>query len=109
MDYEPLSEIVTFPPSSGFATQCQDVILLDDDLEEEDETFLVQISDSVCQIAQPEATVTIVDDGKALYYLYSTIIHYQLSFSLMQKNIIVFSGQMFLCFRLHAAQIPYDV
>ena len=68
VDYESLSATVTFPPSGGFAVQCQNVTLLDDDLEEEEETFQVQISDSDCQIAQPEATVTIVDDGTVIIY-----------------------------------------
>ena len=63
VDYEPFSEVVTFPSSSGAGMQCRDVTLVDDNSEENDETFLVQISDSSCQLIQTEATVTIIDDG----------------------------------------------
>ena len=64
MDYEPLSATVMFLSSSGLSpVQCQNVTLLDDDTEEDDETFQVQISSTDCVLAQPEATVTIIDDG----------------------------------------------
>lgn len=64
MDYEPLSTTVMFLSSSGLnPVQCQNVTLLDDDTEEDDETFQVQISSSDCVLVQPEATVTVIDDG----------------------------------------------
>lgn len=64
VDYEPLSATVMFSSSSGLnPIQCQNVTLLDDEIDEEDETFQVQISNSDCIIGQSEATVTIVDDG----------------------------------------------
>ena len=74
MDYEPLSATVMFLSSSGLnPMQCQNVTLLDDDTEEDGETFQVQISSSDCILAQTEATVTIIDDG--MYYLtFSTIV-----------------------------------
>ena len=68
VDYESLSATVTFPPSGGSAVQCQNVTLLDDNLEEGDETFQVEISDSDCQILGMASTVTIVDDGTMLIY-----------------------------------------
>ena len=73
MDYEPLSATVMFLSSSGLSpVQCQNVTLLDDDTEEDDETFQVQISSSDCILAQLEATVTIIDDGT--YYLTFSVI-----------------------------------
>ncbi len=65
MDYEPLSATVMFLSSSGLnPVQCQNVTLLDDDTEEDDETFEVQITSSDCiLLGQPQGTVTIVDDG----------------------------------------------
>jgi hypothetical protein len=64
MDYEPLSATVMFLSSSGLnPVQCQNVTLLDDDTEEDDETFDVQITSSDCILAQTQGTVTIVDDG----------------------------------------------
>ena len=56
-----------FLSSSGLnPVQCQNVTLIDDDVEENEETFQIQISSSDCLLAQEEATVTIVDDGMTL-------------------------------------------
>ena len=63
VDYAPFSELVTFPASTSVGMQCRDVTLLDDNVEEDDETFQVQIRDSVCQLGQTEASITIIDDG----------------------------------------------
>lgn len=64
VDYEPLSATVLFLASSGLnPVECQNVTLLDDDSEEDDETFQVQLSSDDCFFAQTDATVTIVDDG----------------------------------------------
>lgn len=63
MDYTSLSELVTFPASTTTAVQCRSVTLLDDNVVEDDETFQVQIRDSVCQLNQIEAIITIVDNG----------------------------------------------
>ena len=64
MDYQPFSELVTFSSSSSSNMECRDVILNDDSMQENDETFQVQIRDSVCQLSRTEATITIIDDGK---------------------------------------------
>ena len=69
MDYVPFSELVTFPASTSSGMQCRDVTLLDDNVEEDDETFQVQIRDSVCQLARTEASVTIIDDGNLVIEL----------------------------------------
>ena len=63
VDYSPLSETVTFLSSASDSRQCRNVVLLNDGLTEPDETFQVQIRDSVCTLLQTEATVTIIDEG----------------------------------------------
>ena len=52
-----------FPATSSGDTQCQNLTLLDDSMEESDETFQIRIFDSACLLSQTEATVTIIDDG----------------------------------------------
>ena len=64
VDYVSLSETVSLPPSSSGSETCRDVTLIDDNIEEEDETFQVQISQSVCILSRTVADVVIVDDGK---------------------------------------------
>ena len=83
MDYEPLSATVMFLSSSGLSpVQCQNVTLLDDDTEEDDETFQVQISSTDCVLAQSEATVTIIDDGTCYsnFESLSTIVYNVISY-----------------------------
>ena len=64
VDYVTLSETVILPPSSSGSETCHDVTLIDDSVEEEDETFQVQISQSVCMLSRTMAEVVIVDDGR---------------------------------------------
>lgn len=62
-DYIALSENIIFVLGSGVDTMCVDVTLIDDDVEEPEETFQVQISESDCLLSRAVADVTIIDDG----------------------------------------------
>ena len=62
-DYIPLSESITFVSGSGVSTMCRDVTLIDDNTEEPEESFQVQISESDCFLSRTVANVTIIDDG----------------------------------------------
>ena len=63
VDYVSLSETVTFVSSGGSDTLCRDVTIIDDSMEEDDESFQVQIDNSDCLLSRTVADVTIIDDG----------------------------------------------
>ena len=76
VDYVPFSGPVVFPASASGDTQCQNLTLLDDNTEENDETFQIRIFDSACLLSQTEATVTIIDDGNIIYFNYFMFISF---------------------------------
>ena len=83
VDYVPLSETVTFSLSSTENEICRSVSLIDDNFEESDETFDVQISQSSCLLSTTVASVVIVDDGKTNYLIIVLI--------MIMRNIIIVS------------------
>ena len=65
-DYQPVSVVVTFPPTPIVAIECPQIPLIDDTIPEPDESFEVQISTASCQVLQNTFTVNIQGKSRAI-------------------------------------------
>ena len=72
-DYQSVSTVITFPPTSIVAIECPQVPIINDAISEPDETFQIQISTASCQVAQSTFTVTILGIAIDCHYVQDEI------------------------------------
>lgn len=67
VDYESVSTVVTFSPTSTSSVECPQIPIINDLIPEDDESFEVEISTVSCQVIQNTFTVVIQGEKNKLH------------------------------------------